>query len=104
MSKIIMLSIIFTLHLLLFNPIHQAMARHYPILPSAPSTALPIASKAGDYVTMTPYLNHKQRVFHRQEVKNCMPKGLRRSSTPSRYVNYHTVGLRCLPGKNSPRP
>ncbi|KAL7127228.1 hypothetical protein ABFS83_14G241800 [Erythranthe nasuta] len=75
----------------------EAMGRHYPVLPSAPSTALPKAAAAADYVTVNPGLKpHKQRVFHRREVNNCMPKGFHRSSAPSRYVNYQTLGsFRC---------
>ncbi|KAI3461398.1 hypothetical protein Pfo_018061 [Paulownia fortunei] len=99
------LCITFVHILLLLSCTHEAMARHYPVLPSAPSTALPIGSKAADYVTMKPWLNHKQRVFHQREVKNCMPKGLHHSSAPSRYVNSQTLGsLRCFSGRHSQKP
>ncbi|GFQ00236.1 hypothetical protein PHJA_002167600 [Phtheirospermum japonicum] len=92
--------IFITLFLIFLSP--TVLARHYPILPSAPSTALPkIGSKTSDLFTMTPTLNHKRQVFSGGEVKNCMPKGSPRSSAPSRYVNYHTLGsLRCFSGKN----
>ncbi|KAG8387622.1 hypothetical protein BUALT_Bualt02G0040300 [Buddleja alternifolia] len=88
---------------LILSPIQEAIARHYPILPSAPSTALPIVSSKT--ITMRPFWNHKQRsVFRRREVKNCMPKGLRRSSAPSRDVNYHVLGsLRCFSGRDMPK-
>ncbi|CAA2973365.1 Hypothetical predicted protein [Olea europaea subsp. europaea] len=77
------------------------MARHHPILPSAPSTALPLGSADGDFVTLKPLLSHKQKVFHKKEVKICKPKGPRHSSAPSRYVNYHTRGsTRCFSGKD----
>ncbi|KAL8501349.1 hypothetical protein ACS0TY_020770 [Phlomoides rotata] len=79
------------------------MARHYPILPSAPSTVLPLGSRTREYVTMTPFLTHKQRGFHRSAVTNCMPKGSRRSSAPSRYVNYHALGSsRCFSATEPP--
>ncbi|KAL2507057.1 uncharacterized protein Fot_31149 [Forsythia ovata] len=91
--------------LLLLSPIDETMARHHPILPSAPSTALPLGSKASDFVTLKPLLSHKQRVFHKKEVKNCKPKGSGHSSAPSRYVNYHTHGLsRCFSGNDSQQP
>lgn len=83
----------------------SAMSRHYPILPSAPSTALPLGSKTRDnFVTIKPSLDQKQRVFHRREVNGCMPKGSTRSSAPSRYVNYHALGSsRCISGRQSTR-
>ncbi|CAN1253019.1 hypothetical protein LINPERPRIM_LOCUS8212 [Linum perenne] len=31
-------------------------------------------------------------VFGRKEVKNCLPKGFRHTSAPSRYVNYQPLG------------
>ncbi|KAH6821752.1 hypothetical protein C2S53_014641 [Perilla frutescens var. hirtella] len=85
--------------LLLSSP---TVARHYPAVESAPSTAL--ASRNGAYAVMTPLMNHNQGTFHRHEVKNCMPKGSRRSSAPSRYVNYHTFGSssRCGSGSQPP--
>ena len=78
--------IVFLVLVLLFSP---AMSRHLPILQSAPSTALPV--EARDEIT-TPFRNHRQQAFHREAIKNCMPKGSRRSSAPSRYVNYHILG------------
>ncbi|KAL1558504.1 hypothetical protein AAHA92_08959 [Salvia divinorum] len=82
-------SIIYMAFLLLVLVSSPAMSRHLPILQSAPSTALPAAAR--DEIT-TPFRNHRQRAFHGQEIKNCMPKGSRRSSAPSRFVNYHTLG------------
>ncbi|KAL7153930.1 hypothetical protein ABFS83_04G200500 [Erythranthe nasuta] len=87
--------------LLILSPMQKAMGRHYPILPSAPSTALPSVSKTGDFATLKPSdSDHKKRVFRQRDIKNCMPKGSRRSSAPSRYVNYHALGsLRCSTGR-----
>ncbi|KAB1206102.1 hypothetical protein CJ030_MR7G011655 [Morella rubra] len=61
---------------------------------SAPSTIVrPLAvSEAQGLETMNlPHFNHKHPVFRAREVKNCLPKGHRRSSAPSRYVNYHSL-------------
>ncbi|KAA0035234.1 hypothetical protein E5676_scaffold173G00130 [Cucumis melo var. makuwa] len=65
--------------------------------PSAPSTIVrPLAAtpdNAEDYETVKPQLiNRKRLVFGGNEVKSCLPKGFRRSSAPSRFVNYHTSG------------
>jgi hypothetical protein len=37
-------------------------------------------------------LDHKQRFFQGRQVKNCLPKGYRHNSAPSRFVNYDTLG------------
>ncbi|KAK7844259.1 hypothetical protein CFP56_011071 [Quercus suber] len=64
---------------------------------SAPSTIVrPLVSEAQDYVTMKPLFKHKHRVFRGKEVKNCLPKGFRHSSAPSRFVNYHTLDVKRL--------
>ncbi|CAN4119269.1 unnamed protein product [Withania somnifera] len=47
----------------------------------------------GTYVLMKPERNHnKGPIFHGKEVRNCLPKGFRHASAPSRYVNYHILG------------
>lgn len=78
--------------LLLLSSIDTNMAAR-KIPSSAPSTIVrPLVSEAQDYVTMKPLFKHKHRVFRGKEVKNCLPKGFRHSSAPSRFVNYHTLG------------
>ncbi|KAG6570806.1 hypothetical protein SDJN03_29721, partial [Cucurbita argyrosperma subsp. sororia] len=78
--------------LLLSSPSPSMAARCVP--PSAPSTIVtPLATpEAEDYETVKPQLNRKRLVFGGNEVKSCLPKGFRRSSAPSRFVNYHTSG------------
>lgn len=88
-NRIMCTNIIYMAFLVLVLLSSPAMSRHLPILQSAPSTALSV--EARDEIT-TPFRNHRQQAFHRQAIKNCMPKGSRRSSAPSRYVNYHTLG------------
>ncbi|CAA0832591.1 Unknown protein [Striga hermonthica] len=99
-TKIFMAIIIIHILLLFSTP---TIARHYPILPSAPSTALPkIGPKTrGSFFTTSPSSNHKRQVFHGREINDCMPKGFPHSSAPSRYVNYHKLGSsKCSSGKN----
>lgn len=62
----------------------------------------PSSSPEG-YATMKPLVvDHKRQVFQGNEANGCMPKGVRRSSAPSRYVNYHTLGsLGCSTGSTS---
>ncbi|KAL4333631.1 hypothetical protein GQ457_07G033810 [Hibiscus cannabinus] len=70
-----------------------AMGGRY-IPSSVPSTMRPASV---DYVKINPQLllKHKHRVNRDKQVKGCMPKGLRHSSAPSRYVNYQTLGSSC---------
>ncbi|GMP88860.1 hypothetical protein CsSME_00040689 [Camellia sinensis var. sinensis] len=77
---------------LLLSPLDVTMARS-------------LGSRAQEDVTMKPLMDHKKQVFRGKEVKDCMPKGSRRSSAPSRFVNYHTMGsFRCSTGKDSRKP
>ncbi|KAK7262271.1 hypothetical protein RJT34_29837 [Clitoria ternatea] len=60
---------------------------------SAPSTVTRplLLSEAETY--LRPHLDHnKHNVFQGRQVKNCLPKGYRHNSAPSRYVNYDTLG------------
>ncbi|XVF46270.1 hypothetical protein PTKIN_Ptkin03bG0014400 [Pterospermum kingtungense] len=69
---------------------------------SVPSTMRPAKV---DYMKMNPQvLSHKQQVFHDKEVKGCMPKGSKRSSAPSRYVNFQTFGSACGTKPHSQKP
>ncbi|KAB2028604.1 hypothetical protein ERO13_D05G106401v2 [Gossypium hirsutum] len=86
--------IVFICLLLMFSSSWDvAMGGRY-IPSSVPSTMRPASV---DYVKMNPQVlpNHKHKVSHEKEVKSCMPKGFRRSSAPSRYVNYQTLGSSC---------
>ncbi|GKV01263.1 hypothetical protein SLEP1_g13828 [Rubroshorea leprosula] len=66
---------------------------------SVPSTMRPASV---DYMKMdNDEVTQGHQVFHDREVKGCLPKGYRRSSAPSRYVNYQPLGS-CV-SKNDPR-
>ncbi|CAL5209188.1 unnamed protein product [Lathyrus oleraceus] len=38
-------------------------------------------------------------VFQGRNVEDCLPKGFRRSSAPSRYINYQPLGTSCSSSK-----
>ncbi|KAL2328571.1 hypothetical protein Fmac_021998 [Flemingia macrophylla] len=71
---------------------------------SAPSTVTrPLfLSEAETY--LKPHLGHKQNVFQGRQVKNCLPKGYRHNSAPSRFVNYDTLGSSGCSGMRSEKP
>ncbi|KAK1314822.1 hypothetical protein QJS10_CPA06g00135 [Acorus calamus] len=54
----------------------------------------PVMTEASRYNRIVrPRLQGKQRVFRGREIGGCLPKGfMHPPSTPSRYVNYHTLG------------
>uniref|UniRef100_A0A7C9D883 Uncharacterized protein n=1 Tax=Opuntia streptacantha TaxID=393608 RepID=A0A7C9D883_OPUST len=63
------------------------------------------SSFKNDYVALAPQLPGSDQStggFTEKELDACMPKGFRRNSAPSRYVNYHTLGVStlCSNGKN----
>ncbi|KAI8030669.1 hypothetical protein LOK49_LG01G00488 [Camellia lanceoleosa] len=67
----------------------------------------PLESKSHqDYVqAFKPNRGDGQRGFGSGEVESCLPKGLRHSSAPSRYTNYHTFGSTvCSTGKHNTSP
>lgn len=63
-----------------------------------------------EYMIMKPELisrHIKRPVFHGKEIKNCLPKGFRHASGPSRYVNNHIfgeLGIGCSQDKHSKQP
>lgn len=62
-----------------------------------------------EYVIMKPELisHNKHPVFHGKEIKNCLPKGFRHASGPSRYVNNHIfgeLGIGCSQDKHLKQP
>ncbi|KAG2729813.1 hypothetical protein I3843_01G261700 [Carya illinoinensis] len=64
----------------------------------------PLDSKPPNYVTLKPERVHGE--FRKPDVNSCLPKGFRRSSAPSRYVNYHTLGssTACSPDERMATP
>ncbi|KAL3518420.1 hypothetical protein ACH5RR_021009 [Cinchona calisaya] len=97
MASNIIISCIAIIFLLFFLPTpNNATARNFPY--SGPSTTIYGETKSGDgYVTANP--PHGKGLPFGREVRNCKPKGFRRSSGPSRYVNYQPFGSSpCLTG------
>ncbi|GMN51020.1 hypothetical protein TIFTF001_020181 [Ficus carica] len=65
--------------------------------PSPSPLSLPLPSPSPpvlDYVSFKPTEGGvgQRGVGSRPEVENCLPKGFKRTSAPSRYVNYQTLG------------
>ncbi|KAJ8766073.1 hypothetical protein K2173_020589 [Erythroxylum novogranatense] len=48
----------------------------------------PLESEDPNYTTLKPETGHKRGWFHGRDAENCLPKGFRRTSAPSRYINY----------------
>lgn len=44
------------------------------------------------YQSLKPKEGHGLHGFGSKDVENCLPKGIHRTSAPSRYVNYHILG------------
>ncbi|GAA0139212.1 hypothetical protein LIER_00808 [Lithospermum erythrorhizon] len=82
--------------LILSSRMDVTMARR-DIPSSVPSTMI-----SRDYGTLKHGLNNKKHhVFSSKEIRNCKPKGLRRASAPSRYVNMHPLGTSgCFTGRH----
>ncbi|KAK3205931.1 hypothetical protein Dsin_019977 [Dipteronia sinensis] len=83
---------------LLLSSLHVSMAGR-SIPSSVPSTMRP---SSGNYVKMKP-ISSTNKIFHGKEVKNCLPKGFRHASAPSRYVNSQTLGG-CYDSPSSGKP
>ncbi|OIW03914.1 hypothetical protein TanjilG_30190 [Lupinus angustifolius] len=88
--------------LCLFLSLNSLAGRVIP--PSAPSTVTRplVSSEVETYVK--PHLDHKEKIFKGREVNGCLPKGSRHNSTPSRFVNYNTLGSGCSGMHNSKKP
>ncbi|KAK4255135.1 hypothetical protein QN277_008170 [Acacia crassicarpa] len=74
------------------------------IPPSAPSTVTRPLVLSETETYMKPELDHKQRVFHGKQVKSCLPKGSKRNSAPSRFVNYKALNSGDCSGVHSKTP
>ncbi|KAK9126644.1 hypothetical protein Scep_015490 [Stephania cephalantha] len=54
-----------------------------------------------DYAVLKNSSNRNQKGrYQGREIMNCMPKGARRSSAPSRFINRHIVRIPCLSSAN----
>ncbi|KAI3421682.1 uncharacterized protein J3R85_012043 [Psidium guajava] len=68
-------------------------ARGGAMLSSVPSTMIPLFPDSREQVTMRgPFHRKGAHVFGGKQLTNCMPKGSRHSSAPSRFVNYEPLG------------
>ncbi|KAI9077134.1 hypothetical protein K1719_040956 [Acacia pycnantha] len=75
------------------------------IPPSAPSTVTrPLVSPQEGQTYLKPRLDHKQTVFQSRQVKDCLPKGFRHNSAPSRFVNYDPMSSGGCSGMHSKKP
>lgn len=74
------------------------------IPPSAPSTVTRPLVQSEEENFMKPELEHKQKVFHGKQVRNCLPKGVKRNSAPSRFVNYKALNSGDCTGMHSKTP
>ncbi|KAM7522390.1 hypothetical protein LguiA_012292 [Lonicera macranthoides] len=93
------------LYLILMSPVAgRALPARAPVI-SAPPT-----QKGDTYVIMKPRLSHEGEsggIINGKGLKNCMPKGFRHSSTPSRFVNFHTLrtlGCSSLSAREDKKP
>ncbi|TMW92915.1 hypothetical protein EJD97_012405 [Solanum chilense] len=72
--------------------------------------AVGVRQLSEEYMIMKPELtnlHNKRPVFHGKEIKNCLPKGFRHASGPSRFVNNHILGehgIGCSQDKHFKQP
>ncbi|KAF9596146.1 hypothetical protein IFM89_007464 [Coptis chinensis] len=79
---------------LFLSPADNALVGFSSSTKVAEATRLLRSESSQDYATMNPEeSNSKQKVhFGGRVVENCLPKGVRHSSAPSHYANYHALG------------
>ncbi|CAJ1976732.1 unnamed protein product [Sphenostylis stenocarpa] len=67
--------------------------------------ARPLEHNGPRYINLKAEKGNEKRGFKAESVEACLPKGFRRSSAPSRYINYQPLGSTCSSGKvvNGPR-
>ncbi|EEF28144.1 conserved hypothetical protein [Ricinus communis] len=72
----------------------------------AVAAARPLPSKSSkELVAFRPKTTHGRKGFRGRDVENCLPKGFHRTSAPSRYINYDTLGATmCSTGKHVDAP
>ncbi|OAY45831.1 hypothetical protein MANES_07G095300v8 [Manihot esculenta] len=84
--------LIFFFYSLLFLSPSVMMAGTNSIHPLV-AAARPLALKSPkDFATFKPKTSHGNGEFRGKDVENCLPKGFHRTSAPSRYINYSTLG------------
>ncbi|KAK7268252.1 hypothetical protein RIF29_20947 [Crotalaria pallida] len=66
------------------------------------NAARPLEQNVPKYMSLKPDVENKgneRREFQSGSVEACMPKGPRRTSAPSRYINYEPLGSTCSSAK-----
>ncbi|KAB1219044.1 hypothetical protein CJ030_MR3G015040 [Morella rubra] len=105
MSSIdLFLNLLLLLLLLIMNSPLLVMTQTDPMSSTAAAAIRPMGPKPpASYRTLKPKRSHGG--YSTRDVDSCLPKGFRRSSAPSRYSNYHTLGsTMCSPSKRMARP
>ncbi|KAK7357015.1 hypothetical protein VNO80_16296 [Phaseolus coccineus] len=69
------------------------------------AAARPLEHNGPKYINLKAEKGNGKGAFKGGSVEACLPKGFRRSSAPSRYINYQPLGSTCSSGKvvNGPR-
>lgn len=100
MSIINVISKFMLLLLLLLNP-HSNITKWCNYAPFCVDAARPLEQQnVPKYINLKPEKgNGEGRVFQAGNVEDCLPKGFRRSSAPSRYINYQPLGNSCSSSK-----
>ncbi|KAL3523491.1 hypothetical protein ACH5RR_016325 [Cinchona calisaya] len=88
------LSFIVLLYVLLFfSPNFGALKNGIKVLSPVSARPIPVGSNSENYVSFEIKKNHEDENGSQlgHGVENCLPKGFRRTSAPSRYTNYQTL-------------
>ena len=107
-TNIIFLSKFLLLLILLLNP-HEANNTRGCSTFVCVAGARPLEHNVPKYINLKPHgkSNGKRGFAQGGGVEACLPKGFRRSSAPSRYINYQPLGSTCSSSKvvnnNGPR-
>ncbi|KAJ1432399.1 hypothetical protein SESBI_06660 [Sesbania bispinosa] len=83
--------------LLLLNPVVINRSGKFSASVSV-ADSRPLDQNVPKYMDLKPKKG-QGRSFQWPEAEACLPKGFRRSSAPSRYVNYQPLGSTCYSGK-----
>lgn len=87
--SIIAISKFMLLFILLLNPPSN-------ITPLCVDATRPLEENVDKFINLKPKKdNIGGRVFQGRNVEGCLPKGFRRSSAPSRYINYQPLESAC---------
>lgn len=98
MSTFFLSKFLLLLLLLLNPPANNTKGCSTPVCVVA--AARPLEQNVPKYMKVKPEkLGHGRRGFQSGNVEACLPKGFKRTSAPSRYINYQPLGSACSSGK-----